>query len=165
LPEPDELTPSSIVTQLVRHIRQRDALADDSAVALALLIEGAPLNARLSSELFGDLAPANSEVACAEVTEKAVGELRRYVNETPLPLPSAIWALGKTQDPSLADMFASALVRALDVHAEPLAYQALAALTALPADSVPVHAIRLAAAKGHDDVRDLANDWLRLLHR
>jgi len=154
-----------MVTQLVGHIREGDALADDSALALALLIEGGWPNARLSSELFGDLASASSEETCAEPTEEAARELRRYISETPLPLPSAMWALGKTQDPSLADTFASVLVRALDRYAEPLAYQALAALTALPADSVPVDAIRLAAAKGDEEVRDLAKDWLKLLRR
>jgi hypothetical protein len=152
-----------MVTQLVRHIREGDALADDSALALALLIEGGPPNARMSAELFGDLAPASSQDACPEASEAAAGELRHYISETPLPLPSAIWALGKTHDPSLADTFASVLGRALDGHAEPLAYQALAALTGLPADSVPVDAIRLAAANGHDEVRDLAEDWLRLV--
>ena len=151
------------VPELVRHIREGDALADDSAVALALLIEGGPRNARLSSELLGELAPPDPEAARAGVTAEAVRELRRYINEVPTPNPSAVWALGKTQDPSLADTFASVLIRALDRNAEPLAYQALAALTALPVDAVPVDTIRLAAAKGHDEVRELADDWLRLL--
>lgn len=151
-----------MVRRLVRHIREDDALADDSAVTLALLIEGGSLNARLSSQLFGGLVPASLQEARVEATEEAVRELRLYINEMPFPLPSAVWALGKQQDPSLADTFASVLIRALDGQAEPLAYQALAALTALPAGSVPVDAIRLAAAKGHDELRDLANDWLRL---
>lgn len=151
------------VTELVRHIREGDALADDSAVALALLIEGGPHNEALLSELFGNLAPARSEADRAEATAEAVRELRHYVSETRLPLPAAVWALGKTQDPSLAATFASVLTRALDEHAEPLAYQALAALTALPSEAAPVDTIRLAAAKGNDDIRELAEGWLRLL--
>ena len=163
--EPNELTPCSTVMQLVRHIRDGDALADDSAVALARLIEGGPHNERLLSELFGDLAPASSESARAEAAAEAVHQLRRYITATPRPLPSAVWALGKEQDPSLADTFASIVIRALDRHDESLAYQALAALTVLPADAVPVDTVRLAAAKGHEEVRDLANDWLRLPRR
>lgn len=143
----------------MHHIREGDALADNSAVVLALLIEGGQPNARLSSELFGDLAPASSEEAPAE----AVHELRRYVTETPMPLPSAVWALGKTQDRRLAETFTSILIRALDGHSESLAHQALVALTALPADAVPVDTIRLVAANGPGPVRELAEDWLRLL--
>lgn len=154
--------PSAVVTELVGHIRNGDTLADDSAVALALLIEGGPRSARLSSQLLGDLAPPRSEAARAEATAEAVRELRRYVSETPAPRPSAVWALGKTQDRSLADTFSSVLIRALEGHAGSLAHQALAALTALPADAVPVDTIRLAATKGPDDVRELAEDWLRL---
>jgi hypothetical protein len=149
----------------MHHIREGDALADDSAVVLALLIEGGQPNARLSSELFGDLAPASSEEAPAETTAEAVHELRRYVTETPMPLPSAVWALGKTQDRRLADTFTSVLIRALDGHSEPLAHQALIALTALPANAVPVDTIRLVAANGPGQVRELAEDWLRLLRR
>lgn len=153
------------MTQLVRHITDGDALADDSAVALARLIEGGPHNERLLSELFGDLAPTSSESARSHAAAEAVRQLRRYIQETPMPLPSAVWALSKEQDPNLADTFTSLVTRALDRHDEPLAYQALAALTALPCDAVPVDTIRLAAAKGHDEVRDLANDWLRLLRQ
>jgi hypothetical protein len=160
LPEPDELTSSATVTELMRHIRSRDTLADDSALAFALLIEGGPHNARLSSALVGDLALPSSEDARAEETADAVRELRRYVSETHVPLPAAVWALGKTQDRGLADTFSAVLIRALDGHAEPLAYQALAALTALPTEAVPVATVRLAAAKGHDEIRELAEDWL-----
>jgi hypothetical protein len=167
------------VRQLVRHIRDRDALADDSAVALALLIEGAPgnegspgnegapENAQLAAELFGDGVAAwpRSEAARAEATAEAARELRCYLDETPLPLPSAVWALGKTRDPSLVGTLASVLIRALDRRAEPLAYQALAALTTLPDDVVPVETIRLAEANGPDEVRELARGWLGLLGR
>lgn len=158
--EPDALAPSSIVTQLVRHIRDADALADDSAVALALLIEENPDSAPLLAEFVGDLAPPSSDADRARAAADAARELRRYVTETPTPLSSAVWAVGKTHDTTLADTFASILTRALDRGAEPLAYQALVALTALPDDAVPVDTIRLAAAKGHDEVRELANDWL-----
>lgn len=150
------------VTHLMRHIREGDAVADDSAVALALLIEGGPRNDALLAELFSNMAPPNSEADRAAATAEAVRELRHYISETPQPLATAVWALGKTQDPRLAPIFASVLTRALDRDAEPLAHQALAALTALPSEAVPVETVRLAAAKGHDDVRDLAQDWLRV---
>jgi acetylornithine deacetylase/succinyl-diaminopimelate desuccinylase-like protein len=152
------------VTQLVDHIRDGDALADDSAVALARLIEGAPPTAGQSSGHSGDV-PASSDSARAQAAAEAVRQLRRYIHETPMPLPSAVWALGKEQDPRFADTFASLVIRALDRRDEPLAYQALAALTVLPADAVPVDTVRLAAETGPDDVRDLAEDWLRLPRR
>jgi hypothetical protein len=153
------------VPQLVGHIRDGDALADDSAVALARLIEGGRANAGLSAGLSGDVAPPNAESARAEAAAEAVRQLRRYIQATPMPLPSAVWALGKAQDPSLADTFASLVIRALDRHDERLAYQALAALTVLPADAVPVDTVQLAAAQEHNEVRDLASDWLRLPRR
>jgi hypothetical protein len=160
LQEPDELTSSASVTELLHHIKNGDAFADDSALALALLIEGGPHNARLSPQLIGDLAKPGSRAGRAEAAADAVRELRRYISETPMPLPSAVWALGKAHDRGLADTFSSVLIRALDGHAEPLAHQALAALTTLPADAVPVDTIRLAAAKGRDEVRELAEAWL-----
>ena len=55
--------------------------------------------------------------------------------------PLAKIGLGKEQDPRFADTFASLLIRALDRRDEPLAYQALAALTVLPADAVPVDTV------------------------
>lgn len=146
----------------MRHIREQDALADDSALALALVIEDQPGNVELMHRVIGTLAPSSSEAGRIKATGEAVRELRRYVNETPFPLPAAVWALGKAQDPSLAATFTSILTRALRAHAGPLARQALAALTALPADVVPEDAIRLAVAEGHDDVRALAEDWLEI---
>jgi hypothetical protein len=50
-----------------------------------------------------------------------------------------------------------------DEKRESLAHQALIALTALPADAVPLDTIRLVAANGPGQVRELAEDWLRLL--
>jgi hypothetical protein len=152
------------VTQLVRHIREVDALADDSVLALGLLIgsscEMRPPSDPPPSELVGDLALPTSEGARVYETAEAVRELWRYIVETPLPLPGAVWALSKAHDPRLADALASVLIRALDRQANLLAYQALAALTMLPDDAVPVDMIRLAAAKGDDEVRELAQDWL-----
>lgn len=153
---------SATTTELMRHIRQEDALADDSALALALLIEDQPGNVELSQRVVGRLAPSSSEAARVRATGEAVSELRRYVNQTPFPLPAAVWALGKAQDPSLAATFTSILTRALRTHAESLARQALVALTALPAEVVPADAIRLAVAEGNDEVRALAEDWLEL---
>jgi hypothetical protein len=146
----------------MRHIREEDSLADDSALALALLIEGQPGNVELLQRVIGTIAPSSSDAASVKATGEAERELRRYVNETPLPLPAAVWALGKARDRSLAPTFTSILTRALGVHADSLARQALVALTSLPAEVVPADAIRLAAAEGNDEVRDLAKEWLDL---
>jgi hypothetical protein len=82
------------VMQLVDHIRDGDALADDSAVARARLIEGAPPTAGRSSGHSGDV-PAGSDSARAQAAAEAVRQVRRYIRETPMPLPSAVWALGR----------------------------------------------------------------------
>lgn len=146
----------------MRHIRERDALADDSALVLALLIEDLPGNIELLHRIIGSLAPSSSDAARIRATGEAVRELRRYVNQTPLPLPAAVWALGKAHDPSLAATFASILTRALQADAGPLARQALVALTSLPDEVVPADAIQLALAEGGDEVRALAKDWLEM---
>lgn len=150
------------VNRLLAHIQDGDPRADDSAVALALLIEGAPDEHGLLRELFGETPPQAPRHAPGSARTRP----RHCMATSPIPRfrsprPSGRWARHKIL--ILAPTFASVLVRALEAGVEPLARQALAALTVLPPDVIPTDVIRLAAASGPREVSELAGDWLRLL--
>jgi hypothetical protein len=152
------------VDQLLEEIRGGGDGAKEAAVTLGLLIERARRPPGADDQDIAEvIAPefADRHLTDAE-RDQALDGLIAYVSGEPLPLPLAVWALGKSADDRAAPALAGVLERTLDESEhEHLSYQALTGLIPIGGPEA-TEAIHAAAERGHGDVRETARRYLRI---
>lgn len=153
-----------LILQLMDAIRRGGDQAEEAALALGLLIERERTNRPLGDDggvqlILGE---QMAKQRFSEVELKsAVHELIRYVNETPNPHPSAVWALTKSYDGRIVTPLIELLKRLLpDPSQENAACAALSGImntgisSELQRESLAI--IRQAAEVGFGRVKEAA---------
>src|SRR5690348_8021157 len=151
--------PTATVEELLAAIRRGGETANESALALGLLLEDR--NPEDDTQIAGVIGRelASRRLSHAE-RRSAVDGLITYLQDTPEPHPSAVWALTKSYEPRIVPALLSVLDATLDNQdAVPLAYQALLGVMNV-ALSTPKYraqghaALQRAATRGHGEVAE-----------
>ena len=160
----------SSVSILLDAVRSGGQQADDAARTLGLLIEREKVRRPAGDDgglgLFLDEEWLEHRLGPQELQE-AVDGLTDYVTHTSVPIPSAVWALGKSYEPRIVPPLIDLLRRVLpDEDLESLAYQALTGIIdASPGTAYEMQALTAvqdAAHSGHGSVSETANAYLLL---
>jgi hypothetical protein len=161
-----------LVPKLIEAIRQGGEEGKEAALVLGLLIEREKVyhpipedEASLPSD--GGIRPilgsefVDRRLSKIEVKEGVDG-LLRYINETVIPPPRAVWALTKSYSPRTLPHLINLLERFVgDADKEDLVYQALVGIMNFPTDDDSLAAIRLADRCGHGRVKEAAVKYLQ----
>jgi hypothetical protein len=164
------VSPAPTVEDLLAAVRRGGAEAHEAALALGLLIEDRPPddNAGVAAVVGGDLAARR--LSPTELNA-AVDGLISCLQDTDEPHPMAVWALTKSYEPHAVPALIALLDRRIDdPRAVPLVYQALVGvlttgLTMPEYREQSLAAVRRAAARGHAEVAETAQRYLRTAPR
>jgi hypothetical protein len=153
-----------MIDDLLAELRTGGDGAKEAARTLGLLIERGSRGPASDDQDIVEMLPpelADGHLTAAE-RQAAIDGLIAYVDGEPLPLPLAVWALSKSFDERIAPALIALLERTVDdPEHEHLAYQALTGMIPLGGPEVE-KAVRDAAERGHDRVRDGARQYLSI---
>jgi hypothetical protein len=157
--------PTATIEELLAAIRQGGEAASESALALGLLLED-----RRPEDDIQIASVVGPELAARRLSRSerrgAVDGLITYVQDSPRPNPSAVWALVKSYEPRIVPVLISLLDATLDDQdAVPLAHQALIGIVNVGLTTTKYRAqghaaLERAAVRGHEEVAETARRYL-----
>src|SRR5438132_1558130 len=159
------IRPTATIGELLAAIRRGGELASESTLALGLLLEdrNPEDDTQIAGVVGGELAARR--LSRAE-RRRAVDGLITYLQDTPQPNPSAVWALTKSYEPRIVPVLISLLDATLDDQdAVSLAYQALVGIVNVGLTTPKYRAqgraiLQRAATRGHGEVAQTAQRYL-----